>query len=33
MVQVSGKAVEMLTDFFKKRDEISPIRIYLHEGG
>lgn len=33
MVQVSEKAAEMLTDFFTKRNEVSPIRIYLQEGG
>ena len=33
MVQLSEKAAEMLTDFFKKRDEVSPIRIFLQEGG
>jgi Fe-S cluster assembly iron-binding protein IscA len=33
MVQLSEKAIEMLNDFFKRKNKVSPIRIFLQEGG
>ena len=33
MFQVSEKATEMLKDYFKGRETLSTIRIYLAPGG
>jgi Fe-S cluster assembly iron-binding protein IscA len=33
MLEVTDKAVEMIKDFLKDRDEIPPIRVMLSQGG
>ena len=33
MFQVTEKAHEMITDFFKDKEEIPNIRIFLSQGG
>ncbi len=33
MFQVTEKATQMIKEFFKGKDEVSPIRIYLSQGG
>lgn len=33
MFQVTEKAQEMITDFFKDKEEISTIRIFQSQGG
>jgi hypothetical protein len=33
MFQVSEKASEMLKEFFQDKEEISPIRIFMSQGG
>jgi hypothetical protein len=32
MVEVTKQATEQVAEYFKSRD-VSPIRIFLHEGG
>ncbi len=33
MIEISDKAIEMLKDYFKDREEIPSIRLLLNEGG
>jgi Fe-S cluster assembly iron-binding protein IscA len=33
MLNVTEKANEMLKEFFKDKEEITPIRIFLSQGG